>query len=180
MKTKLKIICEYVLVFLLFSAVYILSFHTPLFLKQKVLFYRGVKLLLVVSSVFLGAVFLIHKRIKMNLERVLASLVVSISLNLSIFILLPVTFDRSVTTFLLKNLAVRKSKTCKKGLTKENLTKDLINNYVLKNKAIERRVYEQTQIGLIQTEHNCLYLSPAGLRFISISQLVKKLYNADR
>jgi hypothetical protein len=71
----------------------------------------------------------------------------------------PVTFERSITMFLLNTLSNASSTTCK-GLSKEEMQTELINNYVIKIKAINKRVTEQQIIGFVSNSNSCIQLTP--------------------
>ena len=95
-----KIVRIYFLIFVLFTISYSILFYSPLLSYQKVLFYRGIGLLMFNFLFFLILTFIYYfKFSKKNLESVIAALIISISINLSVFIIFPVTFDRSITMY---------------------------------------------------------------------------------
>lgn len=157
---------------LFFSSIFFLSFHLPLFSEEKVLFYRGLKLLFLIAFLFFLIIFYVKKSSLINLswETLISFLVVSFSLNLVFFVVFPVTFERSVTMFLLNKVNGNQ------GIGKRNLEKMLIEEYILKNKALEKRINEQTKINFLTIKNNQVFLTEKGLKFLNLSLFLKKIY----
>lgn len=167
----------YLGVFVLFTAIFIASFHFPLFIKQNVLFYRGLYLIILDLLATLAIVAIIyHFHSNLKKETLFSALIFSLSINLCFFVIFPVTFDRSVTTFLLNTLKERKiSNTCN-GLTENNLESFLVDEYVKKEKAVHRRINEQSIIKFIQDNNGCFSLTNKGKDFLKFSNVIKGLY----
>lgn len=129
MKYLFRSIAIYILVLLVFTLTYIMLFHTPLFTEQKVLFYRGLLLLLpatIITNIVLA--FISRYWFKIKNEILIAAVLISISMNLSFFILSPVSIDRSVTIFLLTKL-----KDACTNTTCYALSESTLENYILKD-----------------------------------------------
>lgn len=169
----------YILVFISFSGLYLFLFHIPLFTFQHVLFYRGLLLLTATAVIsFTSAFFLAHKNkaFSVYLESIISAVIVSISINFAIFVLLPVTFDRSVSTYLLSTLNTRATPSCR-GLTKKQLEGVLIDQYIVKNKALQKRIIEQEEIGFISDNGECITLTDRARTFLRLKQITEELYN---
>lgn len=82
----------------------------------------------------------------------------------------PVTFERSVTMFLLKTI------NSKNGINKNDLEKILINDYIKKNKALEKRLIEQKEIDFLRVKKNKVFITDQGKKFLDFSRLIKKIY----
>ena len=106
----------------------------------------------------------------------MAAIFVAVSINLSLFVVLPVTFERSVTMYLLNLLNENEKNSCR-GLTKNELRKHLVNEYVTGKDAIGKRIVEQTAINMIEEENRCYKLTKRGKNFLQTSELIKKIYN---
>lgn len=171
----LKIIFVYLTIFILFTAIYLFSFHTPIFSFQKVLFYRGVLLLFSTFFLFGLTIYLVNRIYKINIETLIAAIIISFSINLSLFVVLPVTFERSVTMYLLNTLKANSSNSCH-GLTKIELEKKLIDDYVIRNKAIDKRINEQKIISFLKEQNDCLQLNLNALNFLKYSKIIGKIY----
>ncbi len=176
MKTIVKVAPIYFITFLFFTLIYLSLFHTSLFSSQRVLFYRGLFLLSVTLIIlFILAIFLSRKLFRLNLESLIAAILVSTSINLSFFVVLPVTFERSVTMYLLNTLKDSQGTSCQ-GLSKSQLEEKLINEYIIERKAIDKRANEQKIIGFIKEDNQCIQLTPKALNFLKLSELIGSVY----
>ncbi len=175
---KGKVFFAYGLIFGLFTLLFLLLLRTPLFVTQTVLFYRGNMLLLVT----LGLLFLISGKLRQYLkvqsETILAALIMSVSIHLALFVVFPVTFDRSVTMYLLNRVSISQSPACD-GLSPQKMEQLLIKEYVKRDQAIARRIKEQKIINIFNKQNNCVSLTVRGKDFLQLSQLIKKLYGLD-
>ena len=168
----------YGIVFLLFTSIDILSFRSPLFSKQNVLFYRGISLLAATTMVSSIICFLLNKHFfKLSLETLIAALIISVSLNLSFFIVFPVTFDRSVTTYLLSAIKEKSGTQTCGGLPEKQLEQLFIDEYVLDQKAVSRRIKEQSIIKTVEKDRDCVKLTQRGDNLLNFLNLIKKLYS---
>lgn len=75
-----------------------------------------------------------------------SSLIATTSLNLSIFVVGPVTLDRSLSTFL---LSVMRETSEEVGLTEQELEEQVISTYVRELRAVRRRMGEQIATGTV-------------------------------
>ena len=175
---KGKVILSYFLIFVLFSLVFFLLFRTPLFASQTVLFYRG-NILLALTFVMLFLISGLQRRIlKVRFETILAAIIMSASIHLSLFVVFPVTFDRSVTIYLLNRLNSSQSPTCQ-GLSPQQMQQLFVKEYVKRDQAMTRRIKEQSIINILKEQDNCVSLTPRGRSFLNLSELIKKLYNLN-
>ena len=158
--------------FLLFSLLFLTSFHTSLLNGQKTLFYRGLGLLGITTIIFgiIGGLGRVRAIVKV--DTFIAALALSFSFHLVFFVLFPVTFDRSVTMFLLNTLNTKKY-SC---ITQNNLETNFINTYVKEQQAIPRRVFEQKQIGFIEENGACINATSKTTSFLYFSEVIKLLY----
>ena len=171
----LKIIFVYLAVFFLFTAIYLFSFQTSIFSFQKVLFYRGIFLLFLTFIFFILIVLFANRSYKVSLETLIAAILVSLSINLSLFVVFPVTFERSVTTYLLDTLKNNGNSSCR-GLTKSQLETKLIDDYIVKKKAMDKRINEQKILGFLKEENKCIQLTKNSLNFLKFKDIISKIY----
>jgi len=165
----------YLLTFIGFSLLYLFLFRTSLFSSQRVLFYRGNLLLLVAFLLTAAILFVFRRRFKLSFETALAALVLSAALHLAFFVVFPVTFDRSVTMYLLNRLETAKSAQCA-GLFEKEMERVFIEEYVKEQQAMRRRISEQSIIKMIEVEKKCVSLTPRAKNFLRFSEMVKKWY----
>lgn len=176
-----RIIGIYLFISVFFTTIYLVSFHSPLFNSQSVLFYRGITLLFFTTVVtIILAMFCYFKWLKINLESIIAAIIFMFAIHLTIFILFPVTFDRSITMYMLNDLNKNlKNHSVCNGLTKQKLTFDLINDYTIEKDAVGKRINEQGIINFIHTNKQCIQLTQKGIDFIGFSELIKKIYGLN-
>jgi len=169
-----RIFIQYFGVFVSFSALFIFLFHTPLLIGQSVLFYRGLGFLLITALFVLIILAGLRFWIKLNAQTVIAAVMMSLSFNLAFFIVFPVTFERSVTIYLLNRLNLGfENKTCP---DKGKLEKDLIDNYVIKNQAVQKRVIEQKIINTVSEANSCIAITQRGRDFLEFARFINKIY----
>lgn len=172
MKNNFYLPLVYFFGFLIFSFIYFFSFHLPIFSQDTVLFYRGLKLLFFTTLLFFLIIFFVKKKLLVNLslEIIISILVFSFSLHLTLFVVFPVTFERSLTMFLLNKVNHNQ------GVEKGKLEKILVEEYLLKNKALEKRIKEQKEIDFLIIKNNRVYLTKKAKAFLNLSLLIKKIY----
>ncbi len=83
------------------------------------------------------------------------------------------TFERSITMYLLKTINQNQS------ITKKDLEKKLIDEYILKNKALEKRLNEQKVINFIEVKNGKVYLTKKGKKFLKIANLIDKIFGIN-
>lgn len=166
-----RIALLYALVFAGVSAVFLLLFRTPLFGGEQVLFYRGVALLAVTLVLFVGGVAFYAWRGGSHVESLIAAAVASVALHLALFVVFPVTFDRSVTMHLLRTLEAEPA--C---IAPAALEASFIETYVRERGAVERRLYEQGRIGMVSASGQCAALTARGERFLRFAERLGALY----
>lgn len=174
-----KNIVAYLLIFFSFSFLYIFFFHLFPFKKGEVLFYKGVYLLILASIILSLSLLLLNRRLKLRVDVIILALLCAFSLNLTFFVIFPVTFERSVTMFLLHSLAEgRENGVCVKGKKKDELRKNLIDKYVTRKDAVGKRVVEQLELGTIKRDDkSCIFLSFRGKRLLDFARWIEKIYN---
>lgn len=165
-----KLLGYYVLTTVVFTLVLMGLFATPLFSGQKILLFRGLWLLVVAT----GLTRLLVNWYKVSGETMLAAMIWAISLNLVFLVLFLVTLDRSITTYLLVTMSNGNYSNT------ESLNNKLIEDYVINQKAIERRLNEQQEIGLVASDGAQVRLTKGGERLVWLMRWIKKIYGINR
>ena len=147
-----------------------------MFVKQDVFFYRGLGLLVVATVVTGLSTILLRSTFRVGWESVVAALVVSAAFHISVFVIFPVTFERSVTMYLLNTLRNAPSQNVCTGYSKKDLERKLVNEYVIEGRAIDKRVNEQSEISFVSKRGACIGLTPRGASFLDLSEKLKRLY----
>ena len=143
-----------------------------------IVFYKGLLAAFILFSVtFISAfTFLLKKRSSSFTEAATAisllnSSFAAVAFNVIFLITFPVTFDRSVSTYLLGQ--IHKNKT----ISTSALEEIFINDYVISREAIKRRINEQELTGnIIINADDTVQLTQQGERFIEFEKLIKKIF----
>ena len=98
---------------------------------------------------------------------------VTFCLNTAFLIVMPVTFDRSVSTYLLETLENKGS------LTENELEKALIDDYVVRRGAVNRRIQEQIISGNLEKTDENIRLTPQGELFVRICKSVRAVFGTS-
>lgn len=166
---------SFFLIFIIFSFIYFLSFHIPLLNSFQILFYRGI-VSLCLTYLFTFVLIYLLKRNRVYFEElgsgsVIAALLVSACIHLSFFILFPVTYERSVSMYLLYTLQNHKV------LKKEEMKTLLIREYINEKDAVGKRLEEQSYSSFITgNDINGIQLTQRGKIFLYVSNIIKRIY----
>ena len=148
-------------------------------LVTHILFFNGLIYLILTFGLTLAILVVYAMRTdSRHIESYIAALFISASIHLSIFIVFPVSIDRSVSVSLLNSLQERKINTCG-GLTKEQIRESLISTYIIKQDAVQKRIDEQSFIRMIQSHNGCYYTTGRAARFLNFSQIILYVYNVS-
>ncbi|MBP9817565.1 hypothetical protein KBC75_02280 [Candidatus Shapirobacteria bacterium] len=134
--------------------------------QEGPLFFRGV-VLLTLSAI--AVMWLLIKYLK-PWQRVAEISLVVWSLNLVFLVLFPVTFERSVTMYLLNKI------NSSERITKTELREDLEKTYIEKNDAVQKRLNEQKTTGFVKIDGDRIELSKKGELFLKLSAFLAKVY----
>lgn len=171
---------------LLFAATPVLGFglFVALFqagpiLGMDILFYRGL--------VLLGVAFAATACLGVAAARrwsagaigprdALSAAVLSLSVNLSFFVLSPVTIDRSVTVFILGEMAAHPERAYTPAVMGDVFRDVFVGEY----RQIERRLAEQEASGNVARRGDAYAITPQGRSFIRLSGWIATAFAADR
>jgi len=172
-----KLIFQYLLIIFVFTFLYILSFHLPILSGQNILFYRGLGLLAIITLIIIALVIFFKKKLKLSTETTIASIIVGASINLALFIMFPITYDRSITMYLLGRLNNPPENSICKGYTEPELEQRLLTEYIQQKQALKKRLHEQSVTNFIQTDKQCITITNKAKQFLQFSEILKKIYN---
>lgn len=147
----------------------------------EILFYRGLLLIgiICIVQIFLFLIYLSSLDDKNKwggAPHAISIAMICLSANLSFFIVVPVSLDRSVSVFLLGYMHVIGS-----PVTKLQLEKAFNDIYVVRYEAIDRRIEEQLASGnLVETTPGYYKLTDTGISFINFSRFTAKTFNIDK
>ncbi len=153
------------LYFTLYTFLIFIFLKLPYFNSEKVLFYKGIKVLFLVDLILI-IVFLFLKE-KLSFVFIVTSIFFLI--HLLILFTFPVTYDRSLTIFILKKL--------NEGPKAENQLENLlIDKYIKKDKALIKRIDEQKKINTIDLRNGKIILTEKGKIILKINEFIYNFY----
>ena len=175
----MRLILSYFLLIALGILIFPVLFNTPIFHSVNLLFYKGIALasvcIIVQASLILFFQKLRFLPESFSFKDYLCVSALTFSFNISFLIILPVTFERSISTFLLASL----SQETEKGLTQSEMEERLIKTYVLEKGAVPLRMQEQLLSGNVIQVGNRYILTRQGINFLKFGESIKFIYAID-
>lgn len=174
---------KYIVVGILMTILIIGLFHSPIW-AGMILFYRGIVFIAIATVVSIAAIYyalkipFVAKHIAATafpLEAIFSTTIAVAALHLCFFTLAPVTFDRSVSTFMLSRMSSGNASQ-EQQFTKDQIHTILVSEYVDKYDAVGRRLNEQIQSKNIMQVDGKYQLTPQGEHFLQISKVITSLY----
>jgi hypothetical protein len=156
-------------------AMLVLLFRLNVLSGMHVIFYRGLVLIVASGILTLLVAVWATRKLKLTAGAAFSAAVLSMSLNLTFLIVLPVTVDRSVSTFLLAYMAEHPDK----AYTPAELTAVFDRIYMGDFQQVQRRMDEQTLSGNIALRGDGYVISPQGRAFIQSAKTVSWLFQTD-
>ncbi|MDD3569489.1 MAG: hypothetical protein PHY44_00095 [Lachnospiraceae bacterium] len=177
-KEGLKYCVFYLVVFIICTALYALSFRTPLFASLNVYFYRATKLLIVVGIVMFVLVVLFAKYnnfIKITVRDIALAMCVALCLNMAFLSLVTVAIDRSISVYILSHMAQNPDT----AFTEEEITQNFLDVYMDDYEAMQRRFDEQLITGSIRQDGDKYQITEKGCFLVDSFRLVAKVFPID-
>lgn len=145
----------------------------------SILFYRGIAVLIAIAPVMVvvlvGLLRLPWTLGLLTARDAAAATLVAVSLNLTFFVVGPVTVDRSVSVFMLSRLADAQS-----PLTAEDLRQAFAERYVGEWDQVGRRIQEQIASGNVEPASEGHYrLTAQGESFMRTAQFISRVFGGD-
>lgn len=160
------------------TSLFLVLMNIKLILGGEIIFFRGIKILTFTGMIVMWLVIKLRYQKRWNyitLERLGMAVIFAWTVNLVVFVLLPVTFDRSVSMYLLKELNNQETK----SLEIKELIGKMESEYVKKGQAVQRRMDEQKITGFIEHNGSTMKLSNTGQMFLILASMVARLYGLD-
>lgn len=169
---------EFIFYILLGPILFLLGMALKLFSSVPILFYQGliVSVLSAVIQFFLALIRFPTRMLTYPPGPVWGYLALSaaslgFAFNVTFLIVFPVTFDRSVTTYLLETLSASSE-----GLSKQELEDSLVDDYVKKQAAVDRRMLEQIYSKNVVRCGEKFCLTEQGQTFMKFEGAIKSIF----
>ncbi|NWK94750.1 hypothetical protein DM806_03535 [Sphingobium lactosutens] len=159
---------------LLGFALYLALIRSPLLGGMAILFYRGVALAAIAAGMMLVAAILLARRHALDGPTIIGAVALSLAFNISFLIVFPVTFDRSITMFLLARIERQDGE-----LDARALEQVYVREYLGEMRQIDRRIAEQGLSGNIRVERGHIHITPQGRRLLDGGRMIGGWFGAD-
>ena len=140
----------------------------------EILMYRGLLLAAIaaLANLFLLS-FMLRKRPKAEYLSI-GAVSMGLAANVIFLVVFPVTIDRSVSIYLLGQLASHDS-----GMTVKELDERLVHIYVQEYRAVERSMREQVITGNVERSGERYILTSQGKRCMALSHFLTRTFHID-
>jgi hypothetical protein len=148
------------------------------FLGQiSILFYRGL-VLIAVAEIFCFVVLLMARRKwpSWHVRDAVSACAFAGGIAVCLLIVLPVTIDRSISVFMLTQMAAQPDH----AFTPSELRNLFVDVYVKRYGQIERRLEEQDVSRNVAQTANGFRITPQGLAFVRFARLLSIVFQTDR
>ena len=148
------LILVYFIIYLVCSAMFVGLFHTGLLKSMNVLMYRGIAFIVltgIIAAIVMGVIRKFWKFV--TIRDIIMMFVIFCCVNTALFILVPVTVERSVTVFMLSYMDENSDKTFTQDSVGDVFTAKYVNDYG----AFEKRFNEQIVTGSIKQNPDGTY-----------------------
>ncbi len=168
----------YALIYFVCSAMFIGLFHTGILKNMEVLMYRGLAFIIatgVIAAVVMGIVRKFWGFI--TVRDIIMMFVIFCCVNTVLFVLVPVTVERSVSVFMLSYMEENSEQTFTQESVGEIFTSKYVNDYG----AFEKRFNEQVETGtIVQNPDGTYSITPRGEFIVEAFRTVAEWFDTDR
>ncbi|MCQ2482953.1 MAG: hypothetical protein MJ153_05670 [Clostridia bacterium] len=176
-KNVLALILVYFVNFIVCSLFFVLLFHTPILSGMEVLMYRG--MFFIVATGILSAVAMAVERHFwkfIDIKDIIMMFIIFCCVNTVLFVLIPVTVERSVSVFMLSYMEENSDKT----FTQDDIGVVFTDKYVNQYGAFDKRFKEQIETGTIVDNNDGTYsITPEGESIVKMFRIISKAFDTD-
>ncbi len=153
-------------------------FRAGVLAQVNILFYRGLVLIALAFVATFATVFLAARRGPISGVRgrdAFSAAVLSLAFNLCFLVIFPVTIDRSISVFVLGQMAAHSNR----AYSSDEMARVFSDIYVGEDQQIDRRMHEQLLSGNVERVGDGYRISPHGKAFIQTSKLIAWMFDGD-
>ena len=158
-------------------ALLVAAFRLGVLASLDILFYRGLVVIalsaIVTFAILAAGIRTVAPRM-LGVRDAVAATLVSLSLSVSFLVVVPVTVDRSISIFLLGEMAEGPEA----GLTPDEASRLFKSVYVDEDRQIGRRLAEQTVSGNLEKAGDGYRITPRGRLVVEIAKTVAWLFDS--
>jgi hypothetical protein len=159
-------------------AVLVALFRAGVLAQETILFYRGLVLIALAFVATFAALLLAVRRGPVAGVRgrdAFSAAVLSLAFNLCFLVIFPVTIDRSISVFVLGEMAAHADR----AYSADQMAKVFGDVYVGEDAQIDRRLREQLASGNVERVGDGYRISAHGQAFIQTSKLIAWMFDGD-
>ncbi len=153
-------------------------FRAGVLAQVNILFYRGLALIALAFVATFAVVFLGARRGPIAGVRgrdAFSAAVLSLAFNLCFLVIFPVTIDRSISVFVLGQMAAHADR----AYSADQMAKVFSDVYVGEDQQIDRRLQEQLLSGNVERVGDGYRISGHGKAFIQTSKVIAWMFDGD-
>lgn len=177
---------EIVFTLLTYAVLYVFSFlllvlliRTPLLKGMHVLMYRGM-VMIVLAGIMASVLLVLFKKWRkitwLSAKDVVLVFILTCSINMVFFTLIPVTVERSVSVFMLSYMDTYSDRT----YTEDEVAKIFVEKYVDEYGAFEKRFDEQLTTGtIVQNEDGTYSITDKGRFIVKMFRAISDVFDTD-
>lgn len=177
---------EIVFTLLTYAVLYVFSFlllilliRTPLLKGMHVLMYRGI-VMIVLAGIMASVLLVLFKKWRkitwLSTKDVVLVFILTCSINMVFFTLIPVTVERSVSVFMLSYMDTYSDRT----YTEDQVAEIFVDKYVDEYGAFEKRFDEQLTTGtIVQNADGTYSITDKGRFIVKLFRLISDIFDTD-
>lgn len=177
---------EIVFTLLTYAVLYVFSFlllilliRIPLLKGMHVLMYRGI-VMIILAGILASVLLVVFKKWRkiewLSAKDVVLVFILTCSINMVFFTLIPVTVERSVSVFMLSYMDTYSDRT----YTEDEVAKIFVEKYVDEYGAFEKRFDEQLTIGtIVQNADGTYSITDKGRFIVKLFRLISDVFDTD-
>ena len=178
---------EIVFTFLTYAVLYVISFlllilliRTPLLKGMHVLMYRGI-VMIVLAGILASVLLVVFKKWRkiewLSAKDVVLVFILTCSINMVFFTLIPVTVERSVSVFMLSYMDTYSDRT----YTEDQVAEIFVDKYVNEYGAFEKRFDEQLTTGtIVQNADGTYSITDKGRFIVKMFRAISDVFETDK
>ncbi|MBQ6025548.1 MAG: hypothetical protein IJL20_08075 [Lachnospiraceae bacterium] len=177
---------EILFTLLTYAVLYVISFlllilliRTPLLKGMHVLMYRGI-VMIVLAGIMASALLVLFRKWRkitwLSAKDVVLVFILTCSINMVFFTLIPVTVERSVSVFMLSYMDTYSDRT----YTEDEVAEIFVEKYVDEYGAFEKRFDEQLTTGtIVQNADGTYSITDKGRFIVKLFRLISDIFDTD-
>ncbi|MBR3581201.1 MAG: hypothetical protein IKN95_09435 [Lachnospiraceae bacterium] len=177
---------EIVFTLLTYAVLYVISFlllilliRIPLLKGMHVLMYRGI-VMIVLAGILASVLLVVFKKWRkitwLSAKDVVLVFILTCSINMVFFTLIPVTVERSVSVFMLSYMDTYSDRT----YTEDEVAEIFVEKYVDEYGAFEKRFDEQLTTGtIVQNEDGTYSITDKGRFIVKMFRAISDVFDTD-